>query len=374
MIYNGKHAAKNNPKVDGKRLIATLEIVAFLTTAGVGVREAIKIDEQKRAARELEHKIDGISAVAESYNVNQFFSLIESKYNKYQSENWQDMTTDGLILSFFKEQIDKPELREAEKAQILYDLIQDEHLYEYIYNYIQTHSTNVTFFEESNINYEKLNTITSDEKLMHFINEASNAYQVPEPIIIGLIARSMKDEKVDRQTIMNSYYASWSNLQERRSSHNYLTGEDDRLDSWKSPQVDAQYNESNYVMKLGAIYENALKEFNGDTNKAIMATTLGLRIAKEIEGTAHNLSEKELNDVINKSTDNINSTLSYAMHYMNDGRFVIHYKGINENAYYTVTFETNEFESFLSQKINVIANDIDINLISHFGIGQTKTH
>ena len=33
------------------------------------------------------------------------------------------MTTDGLILSFFKEQIDKPELREAEKAQILYDLI-----------------------------------------------------------------------------------------------------------------------------------------------------------------------------------------------------------------------------------------------------------
>ena len=204
MIYNGKHAAKSNPKVDGKRLIATLEIVAFLTTAGVGVREAIKIDEQKRAARELEPKIDGISAVAESYNVNQFFSLIESKYNKYQNENWQDMTTDGLILSFFKEQIDEPELREAEKAQILYDLIQDEHLYEYIYNYIQTHSTNVTFFEESNINYEKLNTITSDEKLMHFINEASNAYQVPEPIIIGLIARSMKDEKVDRQTIMNS--------------------------------------------------------------------------------------------------------------------------------------------------------------------------
>ncbi len=336
MGNKGKHLAKNNPDANGQRLKATVATAILLGSLGVGIKSIVKSNDNRgNNSSNIDTTIED-----QSYSVDEFFNIIKAKYNRYQNISWNDLSTQGLILSYFESKISSPELTEDQKLEMLSNLLNDEHLTEDVLEYINDNSFNAIPFQQTEVDMNNIVAIKNDQKIMAFIRDAAEAYQVPEEILVGIIARSMDNGELNANQVESSYSESWRKIGERRSSHNYTTNEDNRLDEWQEQKSTTYPTEVNYVARLAASLANAIKENNGDIVKAISATTSGLN-----------------------TTDNIkdcNETLSYAMAYLGDGRFVVHYASGRGNKYCTVTFASNNYsKEFLPYTLHLITTDIN---------------
>lgn len=351
MATSGQHLPKpqRNPKVNGKKIIATVELMALLATAGLGVKYGSDAYEKKQQEKIEKRELE-ISQFTENFKVMDLFNGIVSQYKTYQN-NSDKLNTVGLVFQYFSDKISNPNLSEEQKIELLQNLLNDENLYDDIYTYIDNNIESIQSFEHKDVEDDKLYSVTNDVELMQQIHEASEAYKVPESVLIGLIALNSNGDKIAQSSILYSYHSDWNNLNSNRSSHNYITGEDDQLKGW---------NGKNSVMHLAAILENSIKQENKD---------LFLAIEGVLAGPKNMDNYTKYGNLDSRYADKANEVLSYATRYLNDERISLDYNAVSETMTYTTTFESNLYQDYLVSILNSIINTLDINIIQYYNNG-----
>lgn len=335
--------AKNNPKVNGQRIIATAALLAVLTSAGLGVKAMIE-HSKKDEVPTVEPTIDAMTSSAHVLRVSETFKAIESQYELYQKDDPNSLSTAGLIFQFYEHYLNGGDYSEREKLQIIYNLTRDEGLYDSILKYIEENSAAPTRFQIVNINENNLEIIKNDETLIGEISEAADAYRVPAPILAGLIAKNANGKEISYDTLYSSFDGTWNKLPSDRSVYNFTTEEDDKLKEWVGKE--------NKVMHLSAILANSIKEQNYDLKSAIPLVVMGIERGKSAKSD-------EVNNIDNE-------ILTYATFYENDRRFVVHYLTGNKNNVYTITYISSDYEEYVLETLNSIVAQIQLNILSQY--------
>ncbi len=339
MATNGKHMAKNNPKVSGKTIIASAELLALLVSLSIGTKTAINVYEKNEEKKEL-RRFEA-TEFAENFNIESLYNRIASQYNIYQGNG--NLNTVGKVFEYFHNKITNPNLSEEEKIYILQSALKEENLSNEILSYINGNDKNIIYDEEE-IKVKSLEAVTKNQDLMHQIREASDAYHVPEAILVGIIADNTTGENVTQQSIGQSYHNDWNKLSSDRSSHNYSTGKDDQLKGWNGP---------NSVMHLAAILANSIKEENANLYRAIIDVKVGPN---------HFNYQNNYNDLANK-------ILTYASNYLSDKRFSLDYNSVVEGMNYSTTFESSNYQEYLVSVVNSVINILDTEIVQYYDNG-----
>ena len=341
MATSGKHIAKNNSKVSGKTIIASAELLALLVSISIGTKVAINAFdnmEEKKEQRRIE-----ATEFAESFDFETLYNGIVSQYKIYQSNG--NLNTVGKVFQYFHDKIVNTNLSEKEKIDLLQTYLNDSHTFEEIIEYLNT-DTKAVIYEEINIENNNINVVINNQELMAQIHEASAAYQVPEAILVGLIADKVMEGKISQQAIAQSYHTDWNKLDSNRSAHNYTTGRDDQLKGWNGP---------NSVMHLAAVLANSIKEEDADLYKAIIGVKIG---------------PKNMNTEYGNAYDEVaNRILSYASCYLSDKRFSLDYNSVVEGRTLSTTFESSKYQEYLTSVINSVINILDTEMIQYYDNG-----
>lgn len=349
MANSGRHV-KKNPSVSNKVILTSAALSILLTSAGLA------------NYHKNENKENTNNDNVEYYTENESISLydlinsVESKYSIYQND--KDLNTTGLIFEYIKEQINDSNLTDEERKELLNNLFNDENLENNIYNYIRSKNYDVITIQTNDIDknevMEKINIVYNNSEVMAKIKEYSVKYQIPESILVGIIASHASYDKSLQSSIIESYSKDWftNNIQNTVITYdgngNAIGSEN--LGDWRNDDT---------IMRLAAAFAKSIMNENEDMIKAIQSVELG----------PNGLMNIQNEDILNKYKKQAEFILYAAKLYNgNDERTIIHFasnRSVSGPKDKEIIIESNTYQEYLNSILTSIINELDATIIQN---------
>ena len=343
LIMN-RHIAKPNPKVSNKPIICSKELLAVLLSAsvvlGVSVSVSQNINSSKDNSENLHDAITGTSKVVNSGAV-----LKNAKVNFSLKDDNNLDTIEGLIFNYLDSLIDE-NLSEEVKYETMVQILEDDDLKDYIFEYVKGFYPNNIIFDREQIVGSKYDILFANPTLSQYIKEVSNMYQIPEEILTGIIVRKLSEKQINDLTMPKCCDESWYRINYLRTAHNYVTGSDDDLSRFPKTK--------NYVQLTGAILSNALKEYKGNLTLALMSLEVGLDNMDQVK---KDLKEGRHSKITEKALKGMNEILSYSLALKNTDNLVVSYFYNQNNSKCTLMIcDQNMYDLYIKKYQKIIDN------------------
>ena len=344
----GRHLAKSNLDVEGKKIIITSTIVLGLIFGSTIYDGVNNTKNNQELPSNFETPSIPIVANISELSVLEQIDAIASNYPIYQNSN--DLNTIGLTIQFIKNFISDSNLTDNERIDILNSLKENPNLLDELITYINSNSQNIIYYDESKIDLNSLYTVLQDERLMAEISKGETDYKMPESILVGIAANRMGNKDLARTNRgPGGVSLGISESSGDRSAHNFRTGKDDKIKDFPS---------------IGAALSACVKE-SDKSDKYDLYRDLDSALTIFYAGPDNKDTAIEQFAIQNK-----NNVLSYTSQYLKDKRIVIHYTyNASEYKDATITFESSNYQEFVEQTLNGVLNQIDINILQSYDQG-----